>query len=274
MHVVLDLKDTVLEEGQQVHRSQIAGRVVEEHVLRTGVRAADRAVFGTGVPVVHGVVVLDARIGAGPSGVADLIPEVTGADGLNNPVLGAADQLPVGILLHGLQKGVGDADRVVGVLAGDGVVGLRIPVGVIGRELDAGVALLGVVQHALDVGLGDRDLLGLADRLFQRGVLGGVIGIRLGPVPCLDRVEQKVELLLVHLGAGDDGGHLLLFEHLPVDEILDIGVVGVDDHHLGRPAGGAAGFDGAGCTVPDLEEPHQTRRLAAARQLLALSAER
>ncbi len=274
MHVIFDLKNAVLEESQQVHRRQVAGRVVKEHIFRTGVRAADRTVFGASVPVVHRVVVLDPRIGAGPCGMADLIPKIAGPDGFHHTVLGAADQFPIGVLFHCLEEGIGDPDRVVGVLTRNRIVRLRVPIGVIGREFDAGVALFGIVQHALDVGLGDRDLFGLPDRGLQLVVLCGVIGIRLGTVPCLDRVEQQVQLLLMHLGAGDDARHLLLFEYLPVDEIFDIGVVGVDDYHLGRATGGAAGFDGTSGAVPDLEEPHQTRRLAAARQLLALSAER
>src|SRR5690606_31587002 len=41
--------------------------------------------------------------------------------------------------------------------------------------------------------------------------------------------------------------------------------------HLGRAAGGAAGLDGPGGAVADLEEAHQPRRLAAARQPLTLA---
>ncbi len=51
-------------------------------------------------------------------------------------------------------------------------------------------------------------------------------------------------------------------------------MIDVDDDHLGGAARGAARFDGAGGTVADLEEAHQARRLAAARQLLVLAAQR
>jgi hypothetical protein len=80
-------------------------------------------------------------------------------------------------------------------------------------------------------------------------------------------------VLLDDLGAGDEGGDLLLLLHLPVDIGLDVGVVDVDHDHLGRAARGAARLDGAGGAVADLEEGHQARRLAAARQLLALAAQ-
>jgi hypothetical protein len=33
---------------------------------------------------------------------------------------------------------------------------------------------------------------------------------------------------------------LLFLVHLAVDELLDVGMIGVQDHHLGRPAGLAA----------------------------------
>ncbi len=55
--------------------------------------------------------------------------------------------------------------------------------------------------------------------------------------------------------------------------LLDVGMVGVDHHHLGGAARGAARLDGAGGAVADLQEAHQARRLAAAGQLLAFAAQ-
>ena len=46
------------------------------------------------------------------------------------------------------------------------------------------------------------------------------------------------------------------------------------DHHLGRAAGGAAGLDRPSRAVADLQEAHQAGGLAAARQFLALTAQR
>jgi hypothetical protein len=92
-------------------------------------------------------------------------------------------------------------------------------------------------------------------------------------VPLADRLEDLVQVPLVHLRAGDEGGDLLLLLHLPVDVFLDIGVVGIDDDHLGRAPRGAARLDRARRAVADLEEAHEARGLAAARELLALAAE-
>ena len=79
----------VLEELQQVQRRQVAGGVVERHVLRARVGRGDPAGLGVGVPVVDGVVVLQARVGALPRGLADLAEQVAGVDGLDD-LAGAA----------------------------------------------------------------------------------------------------------------------------------------------------------------------------------------
>ena len=116
MHIVVGLKHAVFQEGQQVHRRQITGGVVQEHIFRTGVRAADRAIFRAGVPGVDGVVILNARIGAGPGRVTDLFPQLAGLYRLGNFAVGAPDQFPRGVVFDCLQIGVGNANRVVGIL--------------------------------------------------------------------------------------------------------------------------------------------------------------
>ena len=274
VHIGLGIELAVLEEGQQVHRGEVAGRVVKEHVFRARVRAADLPVFGAGVPGIDRVVELDAGIGAGPGRVTDLVPQLARLDGLADLAVGAVDQLPVGVLLDRVEERVGHADRVVRILARDGVIGFRIPVGIVGRELDRGVTLLRVVQHPLDVSFRNGTFFRAADRGFQGVVLGGINRVLQLAIPGGDGGEDAIELALVHLGAGDDGGDLLLFEHLPVDEFLDIRVIGIDDHHLGRAARGAARLDRARRAVADLEEAHQARGLAATRQLFTLGAKR
>ena len=124
MHVGRGVEFAVLVEGQQVHRGQVAGRIIQEHVFRAGVRSPDRAVFRAGVPGVDGVMELDARVGAGPGGVAHLIPQVARLDRLGDLAIRAADQRPVFVILDGVQEGIRHADGVVGILAGNGDVGL------------------------------------------------------------------------------------------------------------------------------------------------------
>ena len=86
-------------------------------------------------------------------------------------------------------------------------------------------------------------------------------------------LHDRFEVLLDDLRAGHQRGDLLLFLHLPVDVVLDVGVVDVDHHHLGGAARRAARLDGARRAVADLQEAHQAGRAAAARQLLAFAAQ-
>ena len=87
-------------------------------------------------------------------------------------------------------------------------------------------------------------------------------------------LHHGLQMLLGQLGAGHQGGDLLFLDHLPVDEILDVGMIDIDDHHLGGAPRGAARLDGAGRAVADLQEAHQAGRLAAAGKLFVLAAQR
>ncbi len=125
MLIALDIEAPVrLAELQQVHRGEVARRVVEEHVLRARIRGVDRPRRRAGVPVIDGGVELDAGIGAGPRGVADLLPQVAGLQRLRHLARGAGGEVPVGVRGHGIEEAVLDAHRIVGVLAGDGEVRL------------------------------------------------------------------------------------------------------------------------------------------------------
>ena len=131
------------------------------------------------------------------------------------------------------------------------------------------------MDGALDVVLGDRAVLGLPHGGLERGDSSPGRRRRRpnrrGLAGCPD---HGIELPLRQLRAGDEGRDLLLLDHLPVDEGLDIGMVDVDRHHLGGAARRAAGLDGARRAVADLEEAHQAGGTAAARQALAVAAQR
>ena len=154
----------VAAEAQQVERGEIAGRVVEEHVFRARVRGADRPRLRAGVPVVDRGVELDAGIGGGPGGEADLLPEILGLHRLRDLVAEAGAEIPVLVLGDGVQEFIRHAHRVVGVLAGDRQIGFAVPVGVVGVEGNVLVALLGELDDAQDVVLRNAVALGFADR--------------------------------------------------------------------------------------------------------------
>ena len=202
--------------------------------------------------------------------MTDVFPQLAGLDRFRDLAVCTADQFPICVFTDSFQERIGYTDRVVRVLAGNRCVSFRIPVGVVCGELDRGVALTRIVQNALDIRLGDRNLFRGADRLLQAVVDLGVIGIGFGAIPATDRIEHTVQHLLVHFRASYDGRNLLLFLDLPVDELFDIGVIRVTDHHLGRAARCAAGLDRASCAVTDLQEAHQTRGFATTGQGFAL----
>ena len=77
-------------------------------------------------------------------------------------------------------------------------------------------------------------------------------------------MQHGIHVYLGHARTGDKGGDLLFFVDLPVDELLDIWMIDIDDDHLGCAAGGAPGLDGASGTIPDFQETHQPGRFAAA----------
>ena len=205
--------------------------------------------------------------------MAHVFPEVARLDGLGDAAVGPVEQRPIGIILDRLEEGICHPDRVVRVLTRNACIGLAVPIGVVGREFDALIALLGVIQHALDVSLGDRNLFGAADCELELLILLGIDRIFAAAIPGADCGEDFVQFLFVHLGAGNDAGDLLLFLDLPVDEFLDIGVVGIADHHFRRAARGATRFDRAGRAVTDFEKTHQTRGFATARKFFTRSAQ-
>ena len=263
-------------ERHQVHRSKVASRVVKEDVLGAGVRGHDRSIDRARVPLVGGVVELDARIGAQPSCLADLIPQVAGSQhlaGLGVALLlaGAREfcavvERPLAVGLDGLHERVRDADGVVRVLAGDGQIGLALPVGVVLVDLEFLDALLREIERALDRGVGDTGGAGATNGLGELWVVARDVA-RIA-FALLRRGEHSVEVTVEHLGAGHECGDLGLFDNLPADVLLDVRMVEIERDHLGSAARRATGLDRTSGAVANLEEAHQTRRAPATGETL------
>ena len=75
------------DELQQVEAGQVAGRVVEEHVLRARIRRVDARRVLAGVPAVDGGVELHAGIAAEPRGLGNLVHDVARLVGLDRLVV-------------------------------------------------------------------------------------------------------------------------------------------------------------------------------------------
>ena len=220
--------------------------------------------LGAGVPVVDGGVILDARIGRGPGGVADLLPQVARLQRLRDLAVEAAGQIPVAVVLDRLEELVVHPHRIVGVLPGHGEIGLRLPIGVVAVEIELGIALAGVLYDLLDdafrhVVLARRFHLALERRVHVdiEAVVARSLAIDAG-------AEDRLQVPLDDFGAGGERGDLPLLVHLPVDIGLDVGMIDIDDHHLGGAARRAARLDRARRAVADLQERHQAGRSPAA----------
>ncbi len=122
---------------------RLQARVVEEHVLGARVRRVDAVRVRAGVPVVDGVSYCTPGSAQPQATLGDLPPEVARLVGVADLAGGAHVGAPLAVVLDGAHELVGDADRVVRVLAADGVVGLAVEVGLVaGADERAGLLLL------------------------------------------------------------------------------------------------------------------------------------
>ena len=81
--------------------------------------------------MVDGGIVLHARVGACPGGRPNLTHEIAGFVRFVDFTGRAQPGVPIAVVFAGLHKSVGDAHRVVGVLAGNGLVGFAVEVGTV-----------------------------------------------------------------------------------------------------------------------------------------------
>ena len=196
----------IIDELHQVERGEIAGRIVQMHVLAARIRRVDSSAGRAGVPQVDRRVELHPGVAACVRRLGDHVEHLARGTGLGD--LAGLDEvgLPLGVIEDRLHESIGRAHGIVRVLEEHGAVG----------------------------------------RAVERGVVA--------------RFDQRPRLLF-------------LFD-FALDEIDDVGMVGVEHHHLGRAPRLAARLDDAGTRVGGLHERQRSRRGAARRQFLAARAQR
>ena len=259
----IDIELSVLtEEPDEIQRRQIAGGVVEEHVLGTRIGGVDATVRGAGMPLVDGVVVLEAGVGALPGGEGDIVPEFCRRDLSRNLTVGAVDERPISVDLEGAKEGIGDADAIVGVLSRHGVVGVRVPVGVVLFDRIGPDALRRELQDSLDRTVGHALAARGDDPIAEFGVLREIHD-RARRILRKTGVEDLLQLPPKEARTGHDCRDLTLLDRFPGDELFDVRVVEIEANHLGGATGGTARLDSAGGTVADFEKGHQPRGAAA-----------
>ena len=262
----------------KIDGGEIAGGVIEEHIFRARVRCADVSRARASVPIIDGVVILQTRVGTTPCRIANLAPQLPRLDAFVDASVGAPDQIPIAVLFHGFEEGIGHPHRVIGVLPRDGAIGFRVPVGVIDAELALFMTAAQDLDGAQYQCLRDLALPRLSNRFAQGRVLrrikGGFraarIDVGIGGVvsACLDNVFQPPT---DEPRAGHHGGDFLFFDDFPIDELLHIRMVDIHHDHFGGAARHASGFDGTGGAVAHAQETHQPRGFPPARERLAIA---
>jgi hypothetical protein len=157
-----------------------------------------------GVPVVDGGVELDARIGAGPGGMADPSPTDRAPSRSWRRRRPCGWSGPSRVVLDRRRKASVTRTELLEFWPDTVQVGFRIPVGVVGRELDLGVALAGELDHALDVVSGTIAFLAARISRFRAGFLAGSKQSPLSASQLTHRLHDGGQVLLADLGAGDE----------------------------------------------------------------------
>ena len=103
-------------ELHQVERRQVAGRVIEEHVLGAGIRRADAVSVRAGMPVVDRRVELHAGVAAHMGPFGDQPHELARFEGVHHAVIRDRPGMPLTVIEHGPHEVVRHADTVVRVL--------------------------------------------------------------------------------------------------------------------------------------------------------------
>ena len=166
----LDIETAVIPaEPHQIQTGQVAGRVVQKHILTTWVTRVDPTAAWTGVPVVDSSVILHARIVADSGTVGNQDDKLAGLICIDRLIGGNRYGAEFAVTFHRLHKFIRNADREIGVLE---------------HNTGIGLAVIAAVVALLDKGPGLSFLLGLtADKIlnvrmmyFQRLHLGGPTG--------------------------------------------------------------------------------------------------
>ena len=84
----------------------------------------DFAARGAGVPIVDRGVELNPGIGAGPGCEAYLFPKLARLQSTGDGAVFPEGEIPFAVDFDGLEEGVGNPHRIIGVLASDRAIGL------------------------------------------------------------------------------------------------------------------------------------------------------
>src|SRR5581483_3284866 len=148
--ISVNIEGAVRRELQQVEAGQVAGRVVEEHVLGAWVAGIDAGRVLRGMPAVHGGVELHAGIAALPGGFGNLLEQVSGFVGVHYAAIADRLRAEIGVADDGIHEVIGNAHGVVGVLEENGGVGVGVGMRAVVAHGDQGMRLGFLFGFAID----------------------------------------------------------------------------------------------------------------------------
>src|SRR5258706_145583 len=117
------IKGAIGRELQKIQAGQVAGGVVEEHVLAARITRVDSRGVLRSVPAIYGGIVLHAGIAAGPGGFGQFVEKIFGFVSVDYAAIYDCSGGEIGVAADSYHEVVGYADAVVGVLEEDRAVG-------------------------------------------------------------------------------------------------------------------------------------------------------
>ena len=120
------IEGSIGRELHQVHAGQVAGGVIEEHVLAARIAGVDSVCVLAGVPAVDCGVVLHTRVTAMPCGFGNHAHQIFGFVVLYGATVFYGVRGEAVVADDVVHEVIGHADGVVGVLKEDGAVGIGI----------------------------------------------------------------------------------------------------------------------------------------------------
>ena len=101
----------------KVKAGQIAGRIVKEHIFRTGIARVDASAFRAGMPFVDGGIELQTGVGALPRTEQNFLPQVTRLDHSCRLAGCPLTQVPDIVICYRFHELIGHPDGIVRILA-------------------------------------------------------------------------------------------------------------------------------------------------------------
>ncbi len=181
----------VVQKLQEIKGSQIAGRVIEKHILAAGVRGIDPSTMRAGVPAIYRRVKLHPWIARDMSSLCNQAEYLPGLICLHHFSSGNGPNLPRPIIQNGLHKLVRNPNTVIGVLKEHRSISLTI----------------------------------------ERTV-----------VPCVDQSP-----------------YLFFLIFFAINELNDIGMIDIEDYHLGSSSSLTSRFDDTSKGIVAFHEGYRTR---------------